>query len=240
MTSNQVSTSTDVKPLLIAWLTSSWAPNLNHSVRSRRISCRALSLRNAIDRKKPRQCQPAKRGKNDHSTFHGWSHMRNKALSQNPIWQIRILGLQIPNDFEVSQWPRMPRLIPLGIRLSSRIVSLKNGLYVWLVDNFLSVGYQSHGDPHTGVHSVFFSVCHSPALRKQRARTVEISLTRSWWDTLDSPGLIGISRWRASQKPRRAIKASSRSPLPHMNLSWAYTTWGPALFLYRTSQKRVR
>ena len=53
MTSSQVSTSTSVNPAPIAWLTSSWAPYLNHSVSRRRVSCKAFSFLSEIERKKP-------------------------------------------------------------------------------------------------------------------------------------------------------------------------------------------
>lgn len=53
ITSSHVFTSTVENPELIAWLTSSWAPNLNHSVRSLRESCSVSTLLSWMDRKKP-------------------------------------------------------------------------------------------------------------------------------------------------------------------------------------------
>ena len=111
VTSSQVSTSTLVKPVAIAWLTSSWAPYLNHRVNRRRVSCNAFTFLSAIERKKPARFVSGITWMRHERTIDSLYNMHSQLVS----WDVSsVIGLTLheAHDVEVRQRPRVPSLVP--------------------------------------------------------------------------------------------------------------------------------
>lgn len=126
ITSSQVSTSTVTNPELIAWLTSTWSPYLNHSVSNRRVSWRVFSFRKLMEVKKPNSedVRVRSRTRLHQRTLDGLGDMQRQVLR----WDIRHfvlrLAFQIANDVEMCKCPRVLRLVPRRVVVGSQVVGV--------------------------------------------------------------------------------------------------------------------